>query len=196
MLDHIVSDVENKLQLESSRNDFKEIVQNAFVTLGWKKNFNGGSFDKVYRQRLKDYSRKNNKGIVKEFKERFSDFKTITVIFLFFLYLFTFQNNSEVIKYTLYLGSAFLVIALLSFTLKYKVLNSARLVSSLSFATLPISLINCFIFFPKAFFDYEELSSSYTIAVYGICLPFLVIGINYLFKEFKSAQKIYNKLIE
>jgi hypothetical protein len=196
MLNHVVSDVETKLELETSENDFKEIVQNTFVGLGWKKNFNGGGLDKVYRQRLKDYSRKNNKGIIKEFKERFLDFKTITAIFLFFLYLFTFKNNAEVIKYTIYLAFAFSVIALLSFTLKYKVLNSARLVSSLAFATFPLSLVNCFIFFPKVFFGYEELSSSYTTAVYGISIPFLAIGINYLFKEFKSVQKIYNKLIE
>ena len=56
MLDHVVSDVETKLELETSENEFKEIVQKALVTLGWKKNFNGGGLDKVYLQRVKDYS--------------------------------------------------------------------------------------------------------------------------------------------
>jgi hypothetical protein len=196
MLDHVVSDVETKLELETTEYEFKEIVQNAFVALGWKENFNGGGLEKVYFQRVKDYSKKSNNGIIKEFKERFSDFKTIVVIFFFFLYLYTFRNNSQVIKYTMYFGYAFIVITILSYFFKYKVFNSARLNRSLSLATFPLSLVNCFIFFPKFFFDYEELSSSYTTAVFGISIPFLAIGLNYLFKEFKSAQKMYNKLIE
>ena len=96
----------------------------------------------------------------------------------------------------MYLAFAFIIITIISYIFKNKVFNSARLVSSLSFATFPLSLVNCFIFFPKVFFGYEELSSSYTTAVFGISIPFLAIGLNYLFKDFKSAQKIYNKLIE
>ena len=51
-------------------------------------------------------------------------------------------------------------------------------------------------FFPKVFLGYEKLSSSYVTLIFGVILPFSIIGINFLYKEFKSAQIIYDKLID
>jgi len=36
MLDHVVSDVEQKLKPENSEYEFKEMVQASFIDLGWK----------------------------------------------------------------------------------------------------------------------------------------------------------------
>ena len=83
MLDHVVSNIENKLQQESSENDFKEFVQESFVELGWKENFNGGGLESVFLQRLKIYSKGANKGVVKEYKEKLSDIKVISTILIF-----------------------------------------------------------------------------------------------------------------
>lgn len=196
MLDHVVSDVEKKLKPENSEYEFKEIVQDAFESLGWKENFNGGGFENVFLRRCKDFNKKSKRRIIKEYKEKFTDAKTIVIIFLFFLYLFTFRNNTQVIKYTIFFGYSFVVIAILSYIFKYKVFNSARLSISMSWAIFPLSLINCFVFFPKVFFGYEKLSSSYITLVFGISLPFLAIGLNFLFKEFREAQNDYNKFID
>ena len=54
----------------------------------------------------------------------------------------------------------------------------------------------CQSFFPKVFFGYENLSSSYLTAVFGMIFPPFVIGLNRLFNEFKTVQELYNKLID
>ena len=195
LLDHVVSDVEKKLKPENSEYEFEEIVQEAFESLGWKENFNGGGFESVFLRRCKDFNKKSKRSIIKDYKEKLTDVKTIAVIFLFFLYLFTFRNNSQVIKYSIYFVCSFYAIAILIYIFKYKVFNSARISISITWATFPLSLINCFIFFPQVFFGYEKLSSSYVTLVFGISIPFLAIGLNFLFKEFRDAQKMYNKFI-
>ena len=54
MLDHVVSDVEKNLKPENSEYEFKEIVQDAFKSLGWKENFNGGGFESRNKQGWKN----------------------------------------------------------------------------------------------------------------------------------------------
>lgn len=196
MLDHIVSDVETKLQPENTFYEFKEKVQESFENLGWKENFNGGGFEAVYLQRLKIYSKQSNKGLITEYKKSFTDFKTLAAIFIFFSYLFIFRENIIVLKYTMGFCLILFGIAIIGFPLKYKVFNSVRLNKSIIFATFPLSLINVFIFFPKVFFGYEKLSITYVTTVIGIAIPLLMIGFNFLYKEFKSAQKVYNKFID
>ena len=55
MLDHVVSDIEQKLQPEDSKFDFHQIVQESFIALGWEENFNGGGFEKIFLSRLRIY---------------------------------------------------------------------------------------------------------------------------------------------
>jgi hypothetical protein len=196
MVDHVVSNVENKLQQENSENDFKEMVQESFIELGWKENFNGGGLESVFLQRLKIYSKGTNKGILKEYQEKLSDIKVIAIIVMLFLYLFIFQNNTFVIKSTVYLALLVFTVAFIWFSFRHKVFNSVRLNRSIIFATIPLSILNCAMFFPNFFLGYEKLSSSYVTAVFGVILPFSIIGINFLYKEFKSAQIIYKKLID
>ena len=196
MLDHVVSNIENKLQQESSENDFKEMVQESFIELGWKENFNGGGLESVFRQRLKIYFKGANKGIIKEYQEKLSNIKVIAAILILLIYLFTFRNNIMVIKSSLALALLVFIVAFTWFSFRYKVFNSVRLNRSIIFASLPLSIFNCFLFFPKVFLGYEKLSSSYITAIFGVILPFSIIGINFLYKEFKSAQIIYNKLID
>jgi hypothetical protein len=70
MLDHIVSDVENKLTDENTQHEFKVIVQGALFSLGWQKNFNGGGLDYLNKQGWKNA----NKGYRKMFYQSFLDF--------------------------------------------------------------------------------------------------------------------------
>jgi hypothetical protein len=61
------------------------------------------------------------------------------------------------------------------------------------FITLPISIFNLIIYFPKVFFDYEVGISVISLTVIVVSY-FLAIGIGFLNKEFKKAQIIYNQL--
>jgi len=196
MLEHVVSNVENKLQQQSSENDFKEMVQESFIELGWKENFNGGGLESVFLQRLKIYSKGANKGIAKEYKEKLLDIKVIAAILILFIYLLSFRNNIMVIKSSLALALLVFIGAVIWFSFRYKVFNSVRLNRSIIFASLPLSILNYLMFFPKVFLGYEKLSSSYITLVFGVILPFSIIGINFFYKEFKSAQIIYYKLID
>ena len=87
MLDHIISDIEIKLKPENSENEFKEIVQNVFVSLGWKENFNGSNFpntdNNAWKSMNKEYRKMYNQGFINFFKS----LKNIG-IFLCFLIVF------------------------------------------------------------------------------------------------------------
>lgn len=194
MLDHIVSDVEKTLKPENTEYEFKEIVQESFVTLGWKENFNGGGFETILASRLKLYNKNRNKIFVKHMKERLSSFNFILGLFSLAVLVFCFQENKLVLKTLLFILFGLYIAFMLRFTLKHKVMKSARLSSAILFATFPISIFNLVIYFPKVFFDYE-------IGIFAISWmmilvsSFSAIGISYINLEFKKAQKIYNQLI-
>jgi hypothetical protein len=80
------------------------------------------------------------------------------------------------------------------FAFKYKVMNSARLVSAIFFATFPITILNAVIYMPKVFLDYEISLFSISIIMIAVA-SFSAIGIRYLNEELDKAQKIYNQLI-
>ena len=196
MLDHVVSDIENRLILTASEYDFKALVQDSFENLGWKENFNGGGFEEVYLKRCKNYTHQSNKGIINGYKKAFMNAKSVSVIVLFYLCLFIFQDNIIVMKYFFIAAVGLAVIALVGYFIKYKVFNSIRLNRLFFLTFFPLSLLNAFVFFPKVFFGYENLSSSYLTAVFGMIFPPFVIGLNHLFNEFKTVQELYNKLID
>jgi hypothetical protein len=194
MLDHVVSDVEQKLKLENSEYEFKEIVQESFVALGWKENFNGGGFESVLASRLRIYNRNKNKKFRQYFKETFFKPNFILGIFSYATAVFYFQENKLGLKVIFFSTIAVYVAFMLRFAFKYKVMNSARLGSAIVFATFLIAILNVVIQMPKFFFDYEI--SLFSISMIMIVVAsFSAIGISYLNEELKKAQKIYNQLI-
>lgn len=195
MLDHVVSDVEKTLKQENSEYEFKQIVQESLVGLGWEENFNGGGFDKIYLEKLKYADNKTQKEIRKEFIEEVKKTQTIVYTLMFFCYLFIVRNNSVVVKYTFILMLIVIAIIFIGFPLNLKMLKSARFNALLLFASLPLGIFNLFMFFPKTFFGYEKLPSSYTALIMGFTFPFLVIIGKLLYKEIKSGQKTSNNLI-
>lgn len=96
ILDHIVSDIEIKLKPENSENEFKEIVQNVFVSLGWKENFNGSNFpntDKNASKRLnKEYRKMYNEGFINFFKS----LKNIGIFLCFLIVFIGVSKNLDV----------------------------------------------------------------------------------------------------
>jgi predicted ATP-dependent protease len=195
MLDHVVSDVEQKLKPENSEYEFKEKVQESFVALGWKENFNGGGFEKIYHERVTFYTKKSNREIRKEILVKLKKKETIIFTLLFFSYLFIFRNTAVVIKYTTMLMIFLVLVAVIGFILNYKIVKSAKFNLLLLFASLPLSMFNLFMFSPKTIFGYENVGSTYIALLLGFTVPFLVIIISLLYQEFKSAKKTYNKFI-
>ncbi len=91
MLDHVVSDVETKLELETTEYEFKEIVQNAFVDLGWKENFNGSSFPKS-NNACKNVNNEYRKLYHQGFLNFFKSFKNIGFIICYLIISITISN--------------------------------------------------------------------------------------------------------
>ncbi|WP_299064327.1 hypothetical protein [uncultured Polaribacter sp.] len=196
MLDHVVTKVEKKLKLEHSNYQFKELVQDAFVKLGWKENFNGGGLDHVFQKTLSEYSKNNRKNILEYYKTYFRKLKSLFLILIFWTYLFINYNNVTLIKYTLLGFLCLFLIFILGFFLKYKVFQSSKLNSLIFLVSLPIALLNIALNWPKVFFGFDKLSNLYVIIISAIVIPFLVIGMNFIYEEFKIAQNIYKKLIK
>ena len=65
-----------------------------------------------------------------------------------------------------------------------------------SFAVIPVSVNNLLIFAPQILFDYEKMNLTHVAFTLALIIPFLYIGFNFMLKEAKSAQNVYNKLIE
>lgn len=195
IVDHIVSDIEEKLKVEISENEFKEIVQEAFVSLGWKEKFNGGGLDEVFLQRTINYTKSANKRYRKEIKEKITSIKVIISAFLFWIFLFMYQNNIEVIKATFFSIIFFNIIVLVLFLFKYEVFKSIKLNLCLLMATLPLSVFSFLISIPNIDSENEDLSSSYIAIILGIVVPLLGIALNFLSEEFKYSQEIYKKLM-
>jgi hypothetical protein len=193
MLDHVVSDIEKTLKPENSEYEFKEMVQASLIDLGWKENFNGGGLDKVLASRLKLHNKKQNMNFKQYFKKTFFSFKFVIGLILLAVSAYSFQENKLALKTLFFIIIVAYIACMFRFALKYKVMNSARLSSILVFITLPISIFNLIIYFPKVFFDYEVGISVISLTVIVVSY-FLAIGISFLNKEFKKAQIIYNQL--
>ncbi|MHB0756506.1 hypothetical protein [Polaribacter sp. M15] len=77
LLDHVVSDLEKNLKENSSEANFKKMVQNSFIFLGWN-----GSFDDLTKQRLFGINKIVRKQYFNQIGLFFTNFKSIFLIFL------------------------------------------------------------------------------------------------------------------
>jgi hypothetical protein len=97
MLDHVISNVEENLIPENSEYEFKEKVQTAFVTLGWKENFNGGGLDGSDKDALKNVNKEYRKLFFQGFVNFFKSFKNLGFLLCFVMIYYIVSNN---INYT------------------------------------------------------------------------------------------------
>ena len=77
MLDHVVLDVENKIKPESSKGDFKKMVQESFIALGWN-----GSFEELTKSRLFGINKIVRKQYFNKVKELITNLEFIFIILL------------------------------------------------------------------------------------------------------------------
>lgn len=96
MLDHIISDIEIKLKPENSENEFKEIVQNVFVSLGWKENFNGSNFPNTEANALKSANNEYRKMYFQGFITFFNSFKNTSILLCFVIVFIAISNNLNI----------------------------------------------------------------------------------------------------
>lgn len=92
MLDHIVSDVEKKLKPENTEYQFKEIVQESFVALGWKENFNGSNFPNRDKDTFKSINMAYRKMYHQGFINFFKSFQNICILLCILLLFYVFSN--------------------------------------------------------------------------------------------------------
>ncbi|WP_397444815.1 hypothetical protein [Polaribacter sp. R77954] len=196
LLDHVVSYVEQKLKPENSEYEFKEFVQESFESLGWRENFNGDAFEKVFLKRNVLNAKKIRKKYGQEIKSKFTSIFFLLEVFLLWVFLFLIHKNSFFIKLTFTLEIIAVVLFLIFFVVKYQLFKSSQLNAVFSFAVIPVSVHNLLIFAPQILFDYEKMNLTHAAVTLALIFPFLYIGFNFMLKEAKSSQKIYNKLME
>tara|TARA_R110002126_G_scaffold291693_1_gene455360 strand:- start:15238 stop:15894 length:657 start_codon:yes stop_codon:yes gene_type:complete len=189
MLDHIVSDVEKRMELGEN---FEDAIQNSFISLGWK-----GSFESLIQKRQKQYSKFYNKEINLGFKSFFTSFKSLLSYAILMLLLY-FSLEVKIVTKSILISLIVLFLALVAYNLfNYKkIFKSASLLASFTFLTMTLSFLNCFLFFPKVFLDVQEQSNIYLSIVILILYPMFYVGYQTFFKKYQKINSIYLKLIK
>ncbi|MAD97461.1 MAG: hypothetical protein CMB99_09070 [Flavobacteriaceae bacterium] len=189
MLDHVVSDVENQMNLGAS---FDHALQSAFEKLGWD-----GSFDAVVKQKQSYYSIFNRREIWKELKDFFNTVATFFNYAILIALCYFFLGERTFIKIALTSKLViFCAVMIFSLIKSQKVFKSASLLASFTFLSLQISLLNCFLFLPKVFLNYDQLSTEYLSLVLIVLYPFFYVGYKTFFGNYRKTNTIYQKLIE
>ena len=192
MLDHIVTDVEHQLQKGEK---FNTAVQNSFVALGWKENFNGSGFEGIIHQRNKDYGKLSRKNYRSFCKTIFSKPKMLLFVTMMFssCYLLSFFD-----KFILYVIGLYLIImgvGVLFFLTKHRVFRSIQMNHALIKATFSLSILNMFIYLPKMF-EVDILKYPVLISmIASIIIIHSVVGGLFFLQEYKKINTIYKKLI-
>lgn len=192
MLDHVVTDVENSMEKGET---LENAISNSFISLGWKKNYNGSNFEKVFLEKTKIVGRKYKKQFLKEFKSQFKKPKIIFSFIIFALLINTFSHDKLVIKAIVFSFLALKIGLVTFFLLKYKITKSAQLNFAFQLGMFALSLLNCFLFMPKMFFEYNSFNPQYLAIILTFLIPYSVFGIQFFFKEYKKVNEVYQKLI-
>ena len=192
MLDHVVTDVENKLE---NGEKFKTAVQESFISLGWKENFNGSNFEGIIQRKQNVFAKEYRKRYWKYFKNSIVKTSSI-VLFLSFVTLFyTISFYSKVFKYTLFTYLISMSIFIFYFLTKYRVYRSIQLNNALTQAGFSLSIINFFIYIPKMI-GIDVFKFPFLVAVFfGFVFLQSILGIQFFKKEYQKVNATYKQLI-
>lgn len=192
MLDHVVTDAENRI---NDGETFKKAVQNSFVSLGWKENFNGSNFENNILEKQKVFAKEYRKRFWKYFKS--NTIKTTSIVWnLSFLLMFYFISPYKVLlKYTLFTFLGLIVFFLFYFLTKYKVYKSIQLNNALTHATSSLAIINAFIYIPKMF-EVDLFKFPFLIAlIFGFAFIQSFWRVQFFIKEYQKVNSVYKQLI-
>jgi hypothetical protein len=190
MLDHIVSDVESILKPENTAYQFKEFVQDAFVSLGWKENFNGGGFEKRHKESWQNV----NKYYRKIYFEGFVNFfKKPSYLIVLSIFLFAYFSLSEILTHRMFLKLSYILFfspfLLFVFTFykmyKKKYGKSVHRDYGLNYLMLSFLILNAIITFVR-------IEGGFPIEFHKIIL-FIIIPTHFIFTY--SGYHVYKKAI-
>lgn len=193
MLDHIVSDLEKNLKPENSEYEFKEIVQEAFVSLGWKENFNGSNFEKLNKEGWKNVGKKYQKEYFLEVRNFFKNPKNSIAFILCLLLLFMLSKNVShsaflKINYLLFLFPAFLFLWEYLSVFRKKLGNSLHKNYGLHYMSFSFLILNVFFQF-MGNNDFLSIPTTYHKMIIFTIVPLhLVLSISG-FQVYKKAIK-------
>jgi len=191
MLDHVVSDVEKKLNENSSECDFKKMVQNSFVFLGWN-----GSFDDLTKQRLFSINKIVRKQYFNQIIAFFKNVNSILAI-LFFIGCYAlvfFQLSINLFKN---LSIAILLLPVIYGVLSYsKEFSISKKTGYLTYSSFYIFfsflILNAFIRFlqPDGIFGISK--ENYKIVVFMVTILNTIFSVAGILVHHKTVHKIKN----
>lgn len=196
LLDHVVSDVEKKLNENSSEADFKKMVQNSFVFLGWN-----GSFDDLTKQRLFGINKMVRKQYFNQIIQLFINVNSILGIMLFVsCYSFIFlQFSIKFFKITSIIMLLLPVIyGLLSFFKEFSISRKTGLLTYSSFYIFfSFLMLNAFIQFLQPNGIFGTSKENYKMVFFIVTIfnsIFSVAGILVHLKKVKEVKNLEKKL--
>jgi hypothetical protein len=193
LLDHVVSDIEKKLTLKNSENEFEEFVQESFVAIGWKENFNGSSFEKILKETLKNlvkkYRKQHRETVLSCFRNTRFMIKALLLTLLYFT-LSSFTSSKQFLLLSLILfWSPILLVLYESIKLNGKKTGkSFNKEQALSFVTVSFMAFHVFLYLML------DRSVEFSIPIeYHKSILFMIIPVHLFF--FYGAYKTYKKTI-
>jgi hypothetical protein len=187
MLDHVVSDVEKHLQLESSENEFKEMVQESFIALGWKVNFNGNNFPNsntnAWKNVNKEYRRMYHQGFINFFKS----FKNIGLLLCFIVTFLTVSNyvNFKIFKTISFVLFVLPILFFIFYSIKVWLKKFGKSIH-LNYGNFYFGLAFIMFNMPLQFIKYTTESNQRI---------FLIISISIYFIATYSGYQVYKKAV-
>ncbi|WP_420552145.1 hypothetical protein [Tenacibaculum aiptasiae] len=192
MLDHVVTDVENKLE---NGEKFKTAVQESFLSLGWKENFNGSNFEGIMQRKQNVFAKEYRKRYWKYFKNSIVKTSSLVLFLSFVTLLYTISFYSKIFKYTLFTYLISMSIFIFYFLIKYRVNRSIQLNNALEQAGFSLSIINFFIYMPKMI-GIDVFKFPFLVAiVFGFVFLQSILGIQFFKKEYQKVNATYKQLI-
>ena len=193
LLDHVISDIE---KLPESTKNFKEVVMDSFIKLGWKKNFNGSNFEELLKKQHDVVSRKMRTNFNTYNKKALTNPVIIGAFILCFYLIYQLAHYKIPFKYIftgLYIAYIIPLVYLLTRKKYYK---SLQLTHASTWAFSGLSLLNMFIYIPKVFLSINIFDFPSTISlVLSITIVYSYLGFKFFYKEFKKVNDVYKKLM-
>lgn len=192
ILDHVVTDVEKRIDLGEK---FRVAVQNSFISLGWKENFNGSCFEELITEKHKIYASRYNRNYWKYFKEAFLKTSTLVYSVSLLLVLYFFREYNLFMKIATLLYLIIVGTLMFYFIMKYKVSKSIQLQNIVNRITFSSTFINAFVYLPELFDIHIYRYPLIIILVFWFACVETYFGISFFLEQYKKVDKIYKQLL-
>lgn len=190
MLDHIVTDIEIRIE---NRETFETAKENSLSAMGWKGNLSG-----ITREQLQNINKKVRTQYFREFWKIFVNLKailiiTISVLALYLLYSNIDYKSSKTMSATIYLTPSVITITYMFFSILFK--KSAYIQYGTFYMTFPFFMLNFILMLIKdTSWISEEMDKWIYLAVAVVNSLFVYAGIKNYLQLQKSVSNIQKQL--